>query len=398
MAVYEYTARDENGNKFTGIYNNVDGIAMLRDELFRMGNTLVEAKRRKSGPKGCAKINQAEVITFTYRFAAMCSAGLSIIKSLETIEEQTENHSFKCVISDVRQSIARGSSLKDAFEKHRKLFSNFFLGMIEAGESSGKLPETLEMSATYLEKRIDFKHKLKSAFVYPFVVGIISLAAVAILVIFVIPVFSKLYRQLHISLPGPTQALVNLSVLVKDWWWMLLLLTAGAALLLKVILKKPYLRARWDAFMLNMPIFAELNQMIVVSQFIRTFAILVSAGVSLIRALDVASLVVHNSKVTEIAAQLQQSIRAGNSIAGSLKKYKIFPPMVVQLAASGEESGTLSDMLNRGADFLDKDIDRTIKALLVKIEPAITVIMGVVIGFILMAVYLPMFDYVSQVK
>ncbi len=398
MAVYEYTARDESGKKFTGIYSDVDSIAMLREELLRMGNSLLKAKRKKAWAKGYSKISQSEVVTFTYRLAAMCSAGLSLTRSLETIEEQCESYSFKSVISDIRQSIATGSSLTNAFEKHRKIFSNFFLGMIEAGESSGKLSETLEMSALHLEKNIDFKHKIKSAFVYPVVVGMVSFAAIIVLLIFVVPVFLKLYQQLHLSLPGPTQVLVNLSTLVVGWWWAILLIIAGVVMFLKVILKKPYIRTRWDAFKLNMPMFAELNQMIVVSQFIRTFAILISAGVPLIKALDVASLVVHNSRVTEIAVELQQSVKAGNPIANSMKNYKIFSPMVVQLAASGEESGTLSEMLNKGAGFLDKDIDRTIKSLLVKIEPAITVIMGIIVGFILMAVYLPMFDYMAQVK
>ena len=398
MAVYEYTARAEDGERFYGVYSDVNSSAMLREDLSKMGDTLLKAKCKKAEKKRHAKINQAEVVTFVYRFAAMCSAGMSIIKSLETLEEQTENQSFKCVLSDIRQSVATGSSLKDAFEKHKKIFSNFFIGMLEAGESSGKLSEALERVASYLEKRIDLKHKLKSAFVYPAVVGIISFASVVVLLIFVVPVFSKLYKQLHVSLPVPTQILVTLSILVKGWWWAALLLTAGVVFLLKLLIRKPYFKARWDAFKLNMPVLAKLNQMIVVSQFIRTFAMLVSAGVSLIRALDVASLVVHNSKVTEMASGLQQSIKAGNPIADSMKSYKFVPPMVVQLAASGEESGTLSEMLNKGADFLDKDIDRTLKALLVKIEPAITVIMGTVVGFILMSVYLPMFDYMTHVK
>ena len=398
MAVYEYTARDENGNKFNGTYSDVGSIAMLREEMSRMGDTLLKARCRKPQAKRYAKINQTEVVTFAYRFAAMYSAGLPIIKSLKTIEEQTENPSFKRVISNIRQSVATGSSLKDAFEKHRNIFSNFFLGMVEAGESSGKLSETLEMSARYLEKRIDFKQKLKSAFVYPVVVGIISLAIVTVLVIFVVPVFSKFYKQINVSLPGPTQILINLSVLIRYWWWMILLLFTGVVLLLRLISKKPHLKAIWDAFKLKMPVFAKLNQTIVVFQFIRTFAVLVSAGVSLIKALDVASFVVHNSKVTEIATQLQQSIRAGNPIAESLRNYEIFPAMVVQFADSGEESGTLSEMLNKGADFLEKDIDRTIKVMLVKIEPAVTVIMGLFIGFILMAIYLPMVDYMKYVR
>ena len=398
MAVYEYIAKDKNGNKFSGIYDDIDSVAMLREELAKMGDKLLKAKRRRHQTAKHAKITQDEVVTFVYKLAGMCSAGLSIIRCLETLEEQTENQSFQRVISDVRQSIAAGSTLKDAFEKHRSVFSDFFLGMVEAGETGGKLSETLQTSAVYLEKQADFKHKVKSAFAYPMVVGIMCLVVVACLVAFIVPVFSKLYRQMHVPLPGPTQALVSLSTLVRDWWVVILLLSVAAVLQLKMVRKNPRLRARWDAFKLNMPVLAKLNRMIVASRFIRTFAMLVSAGVSLVKAVEVASVVVNNTKVTEVTGRLQKSIQTGNPIASSLKNCDILPPVVIQLAASGEEAGTLSEMLNKGADFLDKDIDRTIKALLVRIEPVLTVTMGVIVAFILMAVYLPMFDYMSHLK
>jgi len=398
MAVYEYIATDENGNKFSGIYDNVDSVAALRKDLAKMGDRLLKAKRKKSKASNRARIPQDEIVTFTYKLAEMCSAGLSIIKSLETLEKQTENHSFKYIISDIRQSVATGSTLKEAFGKHRNIFSDFFLGMLEAGETSGRLAGTLEASAIYLEKRVDFRRKVKAAFAYPIIVGIMCFAVITALVIFVVPVFSKMYRQMHVPLPGPTQALINLSILVRDGWWAILLIFFVAVLLLKLFWKNARLKARWDAFKLSMPVMAKFNRMVVASGFIRTFAMLTSAGVSLVKALDVASAVVNNAKVTEITVRLQQSIQAGNTVASTLKSCDIFPPVIVQLAASGEEASTLSEMLNKGADFLDKDIDRILKAMLVKIEPALTLIMGVIVGFILMSVYLPMFDYMTHLE
>lgn len=398
MAVYEYIATDENGNKFFGTYNDVDGIAMLREELAKMSYTLLKARRKRTPAKRQAKINQAEIVAFAYKFAVMCSAGLSIVKCLETLEEQTENRTFKYVLSDVRQSIETGSSLRGAFEKHKNVFSDFFLGMLEAGESGGKLSETLKTSATYLEKRADLKRRVKSAFAYPIVVGTMCMVAVASMVIFVVPVFSKLYRQMHVPLPGPTQALVNLSILFRDWWWAIVLVVAVATLLFRRLSKNLHLKAGWDVFKLNMPVFAKLNRMVVVSRFIRAFAMLASAGVPLVRALEVASIVANNSRISDIAKGLQQSIRTGDSVAGSLKNYDIFPPMIVQLAASGEEAGALPEMLSKGVDFLDKDIDQAVNALMVKLEPAMTIIMGAIVGFILMGVYLPMFDYMAHLK
>ena len=398
MAVYEYTARDADGNKFSGTYNDVGSVAVLREELAKMGDTLLKAKRKKIWMGKHVKVKQAEVVAFAYKFAGMCSAGLPIARCLETVEEQTENQAFKYVLADVRESIEAGTTLKEAFEKYKNIFSDFFVGMLEAGESGGRLSETLEMSASYMENQADLKRKVKSAFAYPIVVGVMCIVIVTALVIFIIPVFSKLYQQLHVSLPGPTQALVSLSVLVRSWWWLVLPIIVGLVFLFRRFSKNPYLKTRWDVFKLNMPVFARLNRMVVVSRFMRTFAMLASAGISFIKALDVASAVANNSRISEITGELQRSIEAGYSVAGSLRSYDIFPPIITQMVSSGEEAGALPEMLNKGVDFLDKDIDRTIKALLVKLEPAMTLIMGIIVGFILMGVYLPMFDYMSRIK
>lgn len=398
MPAYNYTAKDENGNLFSRTCDDVQSIAALRQELAKMGDTLVRAARLKSTRRKKTKIKQSEVVTFAYKFAGMCSAGLSITRCLETFEEQTDNNDFKHILTDVRESIETGSTLKNAFEKHKETFSDFFIGMVEAGETGGRLAEALNMSAVYQEGQVDLKRRVQSAFAYPIVVGCICLVIVSALVIFIVPTFSKLYRQLHVSLPLPTQILVSLSEAIEHWWWVIILGVAGSAFLLKRLKKDPWFRAKWDLFKLNMPVFAKLNRLVVVSRFIRTFAMLISTGVPFVKALDVASVVTHNSKVSEIAAELQRSIEAGNPVAGSMRNYDLFPPIIVQLAAAGENAGVLPEMLNKGVDFLDKDIQRIINALLVKLEPAMTLIMGILVGSILMAVYLPMFDYLSHLK
>jgi len=397
MAVYEYTARDGTGKELNGSYNDVDSVATLRDELAKMGYELVKTRRKKKVTRK-QRIKQSDVVAFAYQFAGMCSAGLPIAKCLITLEEQAENPAFKCVVAEIRQEVEAGSSLKKAFEKHRKLFSDFFLGMVEAGESASKLSEALNLSAEYLEKRMEIKRKVRSAFAYPIFVGVVCLLVLTGLLVFVVPVFAKIYRQLHVTLPAPTLLLVGLSSLIRNWWWAILLALIPAALALRSILKSALIRAKLDVFKLNMPVFGRLNRLVIVSQFTRTFAMLSSVGVSLIEALHVASVVAHNHKITEIIDELQASIKAGNSVGASLNKYDIFPPMIVQLASSGEEAGALAEMLNKGADFIDNDIERTTNALLARLEPALTVIMGTVVGVILMAVYLPMFDYMQHLK
>jgi len=398
MSVYGYTARDETGDMLTGTYDDIDNVGVLREELAKMGYVLIKARKRKNPTRRRRRIKQSEVVTFIYKFAEMYSAGLSITRCLEVLEEQSENPAFGRIVADTRQSIENGSSLEKAFGKYSDVFSDFFSGMLEAGESGGKLSEALEMSAAYLEKRMDIKRKVKSAFAYPVVVTVVCFVVVSCLMAFVVPIFSKLYKQLHIELPGPTQALVNLSSLLRDFWWAIPFIVVGAAIILQRLLRSPHVRAKWDVFKLNMPVLGKLNRMVVISHFTRTFGMLTSVGISPIRALDVASGVAHNHKMTGIAKELQGAIETGNSVGESLKNYDIFPPMIVQLALSGEEVGEVAQMITKGADFLDKDIERKMNALIVKLEPALTVIMGVIVGFILMAVYLPIFDYMQHLE
>lgn len=399
MAVYQYVAKDRTGKKFAGIYTDVEDVTGIRDELAKIGCVLVKARRKDTqsllGPK---KVKRSEVATFAYKFAGMYSAGLSIVNCLETLEEQSENPTFKAAITDIKQNIQTGASLKSACEKYRNIFSDFFLGMLEAGESGGKLAETLNMSAVYLEKQVDVRRKVFAAFAYPVIVTVMCLAVIAFLLIFVIPVFMKLYRQANVPLPGPTRILMSLSFLFIKNWWITLVVLAVAAVALRWLFKKPQVRAWWDEFKLKMPVFGKLNSMLAASHFTRTLAMLASVGVSLIEALDVARAVANNHRLNEITEELQQEIKAGNPVSKSLKKYSLFPPLIIQMAASGEQAGQLPEMLNKGADLLDKDIDKTISALLTKLEPALTLTMGTVVALILLGAYLPMFDYMGHLK
>lgn len=398
MAVYEYTAKDKTGSEFSGTYGDIGNVTMLRKELAMMDYVLVKAHRKRAKAGKHKKIKQSEVVAFAYKFAGMYSAGLSVLKCLETLEEQDENQTLREVTTDIREEIETGSSLENAFGKYKNIFSEFFVGMLRAGESGGKLATALEMSAEYLEKQADLKRRVKSAFVYPAVVCAMCILIIGCLLLFVVPIFSKLYDQLHVPLPGPTQVLVGFSFLIRNWWWAILIVVSTIVVVIKKLLSKPKVRAKWDAFKLDMPAFSRLNRMVVISHFTRTFAMLASVGISLIDALDTASQVAHNYKLTEIAKELQKAIKAGHPVAESLKNYDIFPPMIIQLAASGEQAGMLPEMLNKGADFLDKDIDRVINSLLVKIEPALTVVMGVIVGFLLISIYLPMFDYMIHLQ
>ncbi len=399
MAVFNYTAKDSGGSEFSGVYTDIDSTSALRAELSKMGYTLVKARReKKTLQKRGGKIKQDEIVAFAYEFAGMYTAGLSITRCLETFEEQTENQALKPIIADIKQHIETGSSLKDAFEKYRYVFSDFFLGMVQAGEAGGKLGDTLQMAALYLEKQADLKRKVRSAFAYPIVVGLMCLFIVSILVIFVIPVFQKLYSQLHVTLPAPTLLLIAISRSVREYWWVTLLGIFLTVFVVRKLYRNPFIKARFDFFKLNMPIFGKLNRMVVVSRFVRTFAMMCSAGIPIVEALELARQVANNNEIKKIAKTIQQEIMTGSTLALPMSRYSIFPPMIIQLAAAGEEVGILPEMLTKGVDFLDNHIERFIKSLLIKIEPALSIIMGAVVGSILLAVYLPMFDYMGHVK
>jgi type IV pilus assembly protein PilC len=398
MAVYEYTAKDTAGNELSSVYANVNSVEMLRAELMKLGYVLVCARRESEPGKPSARVRQKDVASFAFKFASMYSAGLSLVRCLETLEERAGNQALKDVIVDIRRRVEMGASLKSAFEPHRKVFGDFFLGMIEAGESSGELSRSLDMSARYLEKRLELRQKTRAAFVYPLVGGVVCSMVVLGVLIFVVPMFSQLYQRLHVQLPGPTRALVVLSRLLRGGWWALLPSIAALVLALRRLMRNPRVRVCWDLWKIRMPLLGPLNHLVLVSQFIRTLGMLISVGVPIMEALYAAGRVVQNAELARIAADLQQAIRVGRPVAESLKAHTLFPSMVVQLAASGEEAGVLPEILAKAADLLDKEADRMAASLLVKLEPALTVIMGVIIGLILMGVYLPMFDYMACLK
>lgn len=399
MPNYEYIAKDASGNTFNGVYSDVDNVKELKEELKKMGYKLVKHHKIKtaSGGKG-GKINASEIVAFAYEFSGMYSAGLSITRCLETFAVQTETPALKEIIMDIKQKIEQGMTLRDAFDKYKDVFSDFFLGMVEAGEAGGKLGETMHMAAVYLEKKDELRRQVRSAFAYPIVVCVMCLLIVTALIIFVIPVFQKLYSQLNVPLPGPTMALIFISEVVRNYWWIATPVIIGVVMLAKTIWRKPFFRTWFDRYKLNMPVFGKLNRMVVVSGFVRTFAMMAKAGVPVVESIGLASQVANNREMEKIAKVIQEDIMTGSSLAVPMARYAVFPPMIIQMAAAGEEAGILPDMLTKGVDFLDTQIDMLIKSMLIKIEPILSVIMGSIVGTILMGVYLPMFDYMGHVK
>lgn len=401
MAEYQYIAEDLQGGQISGVYEDVPDREHLREDLDKLGYRLLKARRvsRKS-PAGQlkGKIRPAEIVAFAYEFAGMFTAGLSVVRCLETMEEQTVNEAMRTVLSSVRQAIETGASVSEAFEPYRSVFGDFFMGMLEAGQTGGKMGQTLMTAAEYYEKQLEVRNKIRGAFVYPAVVALLCAVILSAIVIFVIPVFQKLYHQLHIQLPVPTQILILISSVFRQHFWVIPLLTAAAYYGWRAVRRLPGLKEKLDRFWLKIPVVGSLLQMVLVSRYIRTFAMLNSAGIGVVQALRQARQVCHHAVMDEIGQHLEQEIIMGGSLSQPMAQHSLFPPVIIQLSHAGEESGLLGEMLTKGADYLDSAIERRTSAVLVKLEPLLSVVMGVLVGLILLGVYLPMFDYMSHIK
>lgn len=398
MPTYEYIAKDQAGQEFCGTFEDIADVKSLRNELTKVGCVLVKARGSKGLTAGRSRITQKDIVAFAYTFSSMYSAGLSVIQCLETLENQTGCQALKTVISDIRRKIEVGSSLTEAFEPHQKVFSPFLIGMLEAGEAACKLSEALEASAVYLEKRAELNNRIRSAFVYPISVAVVSVGVIFCLLLFVVPIFIKLYENLHVPLPWPTLFLITLSHIVRHWWWLILGLIPVEIWIGRKILRSPDVRRQWDRFRLRMPVLGPLNRLVMVSRFVRPFSMLSSVGVSVIEAFRLSGAIVHSQVMSEISEEIQKATQAGSPVGKTLEGHRIFPPVVVQMAISGEKVGQLPEMMAKGADILDREIQQMIDALVVKIEPVLTLAMGAFIGVLLLGIYLPMFDYMTHLK
>ena len=398
MARYSYLASDSTGKSYKGSIEARDE-KELRQKLKGMGLYVTSMKREKAVfaliPN---RVTPSDLVTFSRQFSTMIDAGLPLTKSLRALEKQTESSALRKVISDIRIGIEGGSSLSEAMAKYRSVFSEFFIAMIKAGETGGLLNKVLESLANHLEKQDNLKRTVRSAFAYPTIVGSLAILVVSFLVIVIVPVFKDVYARMHLSLPGPTLALIGVSNFVRHFWWLILLLIGGLMFSYRWINKSPIFRARLDSFKINVPIFGRLIRKAAVARFVRTFGDMISSGVAILESLRVADRVAANRAISKIVKTMTDSLHRGGLISETLGEQDIFPAGVVQMVASGEESGRLGFMLMKSADTLERDVDDIVKRLVVKIEPLMTLIMACAVGFIAISIYLPIFDVIKEMS
>ena len=374
----------------------------LRDRGFMP--VLVEEKKASSFQKEIripglsGRVKVKEVAIFSRQFATMINSGLSLLRSLTILAEQTPNRAFRDVILDVKASVEKGSSLSQALEKHPKVFPRLYTSMVKSGEVGGVLDETLERLALTLEAQVELRGQVKSAMMYPVAVfGLVIFIVIAML-LFVVPMFESMFADFGAELPLPTRMLMSLSVIFTTYWYLAVGGTIGLVYGFKRWIATDRGRSRFDAIKLKVPIFGKLIHKTALARFSHTMAALTRTGVPILMAMDIVAETSGNAVVARAVHSVQASVKEGESIAEPLSNHPVFPPMVVQMMAVGEETGALDIMLEKLGDFYDREVKVMVEGLTSLIEPLLVVILGATVGGMLLALYLPIFNVITLIE
>ena len=400
MPVFEYTARNTKGE----IVRDKLDAATKDDVLAQLRRNRLQVVRVEETKAGGPKfrlgggIRTRDVVILTRQFATMINAGLPLVQALDILAQQTENKALADVTRAVVYDVESGHTLADALRKHPKAFSDLYVNMVAAGEAGGILDTILLRLAQFLEKNDAIIRKVKGAMVYPAVIISVAVIAIAVLLIFVIPTFETMFASVNMELPLPTRIVIGASNLLQNYWWAIIGIMLLGTFGLFRWYKTPTGRLQMDTLLLKMPVLGDLVRKSAVSRFTRTLGTLISSGVSILEGLEITARTAGNMVVHNAVMESRASIAGGETIAAPLQKSRVFPPMVISMIAVGEQTGGLDEMLSKIADFYDEEVDAAASALLSLMEPIMIVVLGVVVGGMVVAMYLPIFDMVNAVQ
>ncbi len=347
--------------------------------------------QRTSGTKSLGKVKAKDLAIFTRQFSVMIDAGLPLVQCLEILGAQQQDKGFQKILNAVRGDVEQGATLQAALSKHPKAFNDLYVNMVGAGEAGGILDVILQRLSGYIEKAVKLTAKVKSAMTYPIAIITIAIAVVAIIMVKVIPVFSQMYEGMGASLPFATQVCIKISDILIGWWY----LVVGFIVLVVIGLKQYYKtingRLQIDSLMLKIPIIGDLLRKVAVARFCRTLGTLTSSGVPILEGMDITARTSGNMVIQNAIMKSKDAVEQGRNIATPLAETKVFPPMVVQMVGVGEATGALDAMLNKVADFYEDEVDNAVSALTALMEPLIIAVLGGIIGFIVIAMYMPIF-------
>ncbi len=401
MPSFEYLVKDKSGKDFRGTQDAEDSQSLVR-QLKTQGFLVVRVQEiRKSslfsiqkggtGKKGgkSGKVKLDDLVIFARQMATLVAAGIPLVQSLDILSGQVEKEKFRTILRRMHTDIQSGKSLSEAMQPHQNVFTPLFIHMVRAGETSGSLEEILDRVAKYFEKSSALQKKVKAALMYPTVVSIMAFLITFAMLTFIIPKFATIFEGLGAKLPLPTMLLIQLSNYLAANWWIVLGVIGIAFVAFAQIIKTPAGRLSWDSFLLRMPIFGPIFVKVAISKFSRTLATLVRSGVAILAALEIVSKTSGNARIEKVIVDLMGSVKKGEGISGPLEKSAVFPTMVVRMMAIGEETGELEAMLIKIADFYDTQVDAAVEGLTSLIEPLIIAFLGIVIGGIVIALFLP---------
>ncbi len=401
MPVFQYTARTLKGELQSGevdLPTRDDVIAHLRKNRMVVVQVRAAPKQFKLNFRLGRGIRTRDIVILTRQFSTMINAGLPLVQALDILAQQTENKSLADITRSVVYDVESGHTLADALRKHPRAFSDLYVNMVAAGEAGGILDTILLRLAQFLEKNDAIVRKVKGAMVYPAVIISVAVIAVAVLLIFVIPTFQNMFASVQLELPLPTRIVIGMSNLVKNYWWLILLAIGAMAFLINRYYKTAPGKLQIDGLLLRLPVLGDLIRKAAVSRFTRTLGTLISSGVSILDGLEITARTAGNMVIHNAVMESRASIAGGETIAAPLQKSKVFPPMVISMIAVGEQTGGLDEMLSKIADFYDDEVDAAVGTLLSLMEPVMIVVLGVIVGGMVVAMYLPIFDMVSAVQ
>jgi type IV pilus assembly protein PilC len=402
---FTYRVRDKTGRTVEGELE-ADNATLVAGKLRSMGYTPISIEKRGSQgvftevkiPGLTDRVKLKDVAVFSRQFATMINSGLALLRALAILSEQTENKELARIIGEVRIDVEKGSSLSAALGRHPKAFSRLYVSMVRSGEAGGTLDTVLLRLSDTIEKQVELRRKIKSAMTYPIVVFVLVLMIATAMLVFIVPTFKNMYKDLGGTLPAPTRFLIAVSDAARTMFPFIIVGLILGAWAFRRWIRSDSGRARWDTVKLRFPVFGPLVRKTALSRFSRTLAALTRSGVPILESLDIVSITSGNHVVSVAIEDVQRAVKGGDSLARPLENHEVFPPMVVQMMAVGEETGALDEMLDKIADFYDQEIAATVDALTSLIEPLLIIMMGIIVGGMIIALYLPMFNIIKLIK
>jgi type IV pilus assembly protein PilC len=387
--VFEYEGKDKNGKVVRGEMR-AGGEAMVSASLRRQGILTTKVKKRRMS--GGKSIKQKDIAIFTRQLSTMMRAGVPLIQSFDIVARGSPNPKLTRLLTDIRSDVETGTSLSSAFRKHPLYFDALYCNLVEAGEAGGILETLLDRLAVYQEKTMAIKNKIRSAMIYPIAVMVVAFVVLAIIMIFVIPSFKDVFSSFGADLPTPTLMVIAMSEFFVKYWWLIFgILGGGAYFFFESWKRSEKMQHAMDRLLLRVPVFGDLVRKSAVARWTRTLSTMFAAGVPLVEALDSVGGASGNAVYADATAQIQKDVSTGAALTTSMQTTGVFPNMVLQMCAIGEESGSLDAMLGKAAEFYEDEVDEAVKGLSTLMEPFIIVILGTLIGGIVVSMYLPIF-------